>query len=183
MTTIVFSHPWHGSFNKAILDTITNKFDKEKKAYQVIDLPKDNFNPSFTEEELAVYNKGISPYPLVGKYQEIIKKSDEIIFIFPVWWGTYPAILKGFMDKVMLFNFAYNYDNGWSPLLNINKTTVITTSQNKTDAFRNAIETTFINDVLPSIGINNGVWINNQETSTGTDAQRKEFLEKVEALV
>ena len=58
MVTIVFSHPWHGSFNKAILDTITTKLTKDNKAYEVIDLQKDNFNANLTEAELAVFNKG-----------------------------------------------------------------------------------------------------------------------------
>ena len=112
MVTIVFSHPWHGSFNKAILDTITAKFEQQNKAYQVIDLPKDKFNPSFSEAELAVYNQGKAIDPLVLKYQEILKKSDEIIFIYPIWWGTMPAILKGFFDKVLLQGFAFSYENG-----------------------------------------------------------------------
>ncbi len=44
MVTIIFAHPWHGSFNKAILDTVTSTLEKEKKEYQLIDLNKDNFN-------------------------------------------------------------------------------------------------------------------------------------------
>ena len=86
MVTIVFSHPWHGSFNKAILDTITAKFEQQNKAYQVIDLPKDKFNPSFSEAELAVYNQGKAIDPLVLKYQEMLNKSDEAIFIYPIWY-------------------------------------------------------------------------------------------------
>ncbi len=83
MTTIVFAHPWHGSFNKAILDVITTKFEKENKPYHVIDLNKDKFNPVFTEEELAVYNQGKALDPLITRYQQMIKESDEMIFIFP----------------------------------------------------------------------------------------------------
>ena len=85
MVTIVFSHPWHGSFNKAILDTITTKLTKDNKAYEVIDLQKDNFNANLTEAELAVFNKGEALDPLVHKYQDILKKTDEIIFIFPIY--------------------------------------------------------------------------------------------------
>lgn len=183
MVTIVFSHPWHGSFNKAILDVVTQKLDKENKAYEVIDLPKDNFNPALTEADLALYSRGQSADPLVAKYQNILKKSDEVIFIFPVWWGTIPAILKGFFDKVLLVNFSHNYENGWTPLLKINKATVISTSESPGDNFRNSIENVFIKDMLNAVGINNATWYNNAQTSYGTDEQRQAFLKKIEELV
>ncbi|MFT4169511.1 MAG: NAD(P)H-dependent oxidoreductase [Dysgonomonas sp.] len=183
MVTIVFSHPWHGSFNKAILDTITTKLTKDNKAYEVIDLQKDNFNANLTEAELAVFNKGEALDPLVHKYQDILKKTDEIIFIFPIWWGTAPAILKGFFDKVLLVNFAYNYENGWTPLLNISKGTVISTSQGATELFKNSIENVFIPNMLNSVGINNVTWLNNDNTSLGTDEHRKAFLNTVEKAV
>lgn len=184
MVTIVFTHPWHGSFNKAILDTITSKYDNENKAYRVIDLPKDNFNPSFTEAEMAVYNKGQALDPLVKEYQEQLKLSDEIIFIFPIWWGTMPAILKGFFDKVLLVNFSHSYENGWTPLLgNIKKATIITTSQSPTANFKLSIEDNFVPSMLNSIGISNTYWLNNEATASGTDAERKAFLKKVEEHV
>ena len=181
MVTIVFTHPWHGSFNKAILDTITSKYDKENKAYNVIDLPKDNFNPCFTEAEMAVYNKGQALDPLVIAYQEQLKKSDEVIFIFPIWWGTMPAILKGFFDKVLLVNFSHNYENGWTPLLgNIKKASILTTSQSPTENFKNSVEGNFVPSMLNSIGVTNAHWLNCDETSSGTEAHRKAFLAKVE---
>lgn len=70
MITILFTHPWHGSFNKAILDTVTAKLDKENKQYQVIDLVKDNFNPVMQEADLRLYSAGKAADPLVDKYQK-----------------------------------------------------------------------------------------------------------------
>ncbi len=180
MVTIVFAHPWHGSFNAAILDTIISKLNKDNRAYQLIDLYKDEFNPVMTEKELSFFNKGESPYELTLKYQSIIKNTDEIVFIFPIWWGSAPAILKGFFDKVMLKGFAYNYGStGLVPLLNIDKTTVVTTSESAGQHFKPYIEGVFIPQMLHETGINNATWFNNEGTSTGTDAQRKEFMKKV----
>lgn len=55
-----------------------------------------------------------------------------MIFIFPVWWWDLPAILKGFIDKVMLSGFAFQEDKKTNTLkgllTNIEKTTVISTS-------------------------------------------------------
>lgn len=182
MVTIIFGHPWHGSFNKAILDTITNKLEKEHKEYQVIDLNKDNFNPVLTEQDLKLYSKGQSSDPLVTKYQDILKKTDELVFIFPIWWGTMPAILKGFFDKVLLVNFSHNYENGWTPLLTVDKSIVITTTESPTENFSNEIENVYFNDMLLPVGIKNPTWLNNQGTSHGSNEQRVEFLKKVKNL-
>jgi len=183
MVTIVFAHPWHGSFNKAILDVITTRFDEINKAYKVIDLHKDNFNPVFSVEELALYNQGKAIDPLILSYQELIKKSTEMIFIFPNWWNTMPGILKGFFDKVLLKDFAFNYEGGFNALLKIEKTTVITTSEKPSPNFKNAIENGFIGDMLNPVGIRNAVWLSCEGTSKGTDEMRKEFLRKVQEQI
>jgi NAD(P)H dehydrogenase (quinone) len=182
MITIVLAHPWHGSFNKVILDTITQKLDTDNKAYQVIDLHKDNFNPAFTESDLQVFSKGQYKDPLVGEYQQKLKNSDEIIFIFPIWWGNMPAMLKGFFDKTLLYGFAYNYENGWTPLLTINKTTVITTSEQATDNYKNQLGDPIQyanNTIFGATGMNNVTWLNCDHITSGSDEHRKAFLEKV----
>lgn len=64
---------------------------------------KDRFNPVMTEEELSLYSQGKSIDSLVEKYQEILKNTDELILVFPIWWMSMPAILKGFFEKVKEF--------------------------------------------------------------------------------
>ena len=56
-----------------------------------------------------------------------IKEADVLIFAFPIWWGIMPAILKGFIDKVFLKDFAYIYtETGIHGILN--KNAVVTES-------------------------------------------------------
>ena len=87
MTTIIFAHPWHGSFNKAILDTVTTELQNNQLPYQVIDLNKDAFNPVMTEQELALFAKGESLDPLVSKYQSILRDT-YLYFPAVVEWHT-----------------------------------------------------------------------------------------------
>ncbi len=82
MVTIIMAHPWHGSFNKAILDRVIFTLENKGKEYNVIDLNKDGFNPVYSEEDLKGYKNGEHGNVLVGKYQNSILDSDEIIFIF-----------------------------------------------------------------------------------------------------
>lgn len=177
MVTIILDHPWHGSFNKAILDTLAEKYKSEGKEYQVIDLHKDSFNPVYTEKELANYKSGHTDDPLILKYQDMIRKTTEIIFIFPIWWGTLPAMTKGFFDKVMLYNFAFNYENGWNPLLKINKGAVITTSQSPSEMFKQNIEHGVIGSMLASTGISNVKWYNCSAITSGPKEDKTSFLE------
>lgn len=184
MTTIIFAHPWHGSFNKAVLDTITAKLTRQGEDFTVIDLNKDGFNPVFTEQELALYNKGAFIDPLVGRYQEILRSTRRLIITFPVWWGTMPAILKGFFDKVMLVGFAYGYnEQGLVPLLEIPESLVITTSQGPTEYFEGYMTGYFKDFFLSSVGIGNPLWLNCDQTSLGPVEHRQAFLSRVEETV
>lgn len=183
MITVIFAHPWHGSYNKAILDAITSKYEKTKQPYTVLDLNKDNFNPVMTEEELALYSEGKYTDPLVGKYQSVLRESEKVLFVFPVWWGTAPAILRGFLDKVFLVNFSHTYENGWTPLLSADKTIVITTSQSPTNMFSTSIGTCFIKDNLEAVGFKNILWLNCDNVGFGTDEHRRQFIQKVESAV
>lgn len=185
MITIVFSHPWHGSFNHAVLEAIIQKLKEEKLNYQVIDLSADDFNPAMTSEELRLYSKGESNYPLTNKYLRILKQTKEIIFLFPIWWGMVPANLKGFFDKVLLKGSSFNYDTKGNilPGLHISRTLLITTSQGETEMYKPYIEGYLIPYILNAVGMNNVIWHNCSHTSHGPDENRKTFLNEITSLV
>ncbi|MCY7455849.1 NAD(P)H-dependent oxidoreductase [Bacillus altitudinis] len=189
MKTIVYAHPWDGSYNHAILTSITEKLETKKEPFQVIDLYKDGFNPVFTAEELKHFHKGETPYSLVKDYQEKLKQSTELVFIFPVWWWDLPAMLKGFIDKVMLSGFAFIEDQNTGTLkgllTNIKKTTVISTSTTDKEYIEfeagNAIQSVFIDRTLADLGIKNEStkWIHFSRVNLTTDEKRKQFLKEI----
>lgn len=181
MKTIIYAHPWDGSFNHAILTQVLTNLEANNESYQLIDLYQDNFNPVFSPEELKTYGKGKTSYELVNKYQKMIKESDELIFIFPIWWYGLPAILKGFIDKVMLINFAYSEDDKGvlsGQLTYINKTSVLTTSTIYQSYIKESFLSTFMNGILNEIGLttDKSQWINFDEVNLTTDDKRKEYL-------
>ena len=66
------------------------------------------------------YHKRTELEPDLVQIQQDIKEADHLVFVYPTWWGTYPALLKGFIDRVFLPNFAFKYrDNSllWDKLL------------------------------------------------------------------
>ena len=186
MKTVIFSHPWNGSFNKAILDQVMKKLDETKEKYTVIDLNKDGFNPVMSEEELSLYSQGKSIDPLVLKYQEILKNTDELILIFPIWWMSLPAILKGFLDKVMLRGFAYeSTQTGIKGLLtNIKTAKMITTAEvPKILLSITGFGITMKKANLGGVGIKKTKWIHYSFKAKGKDEDRKKFFEKVKEFV
>lgn len=184
MVTIIFSHPWSKSFNNSILDTVIQKLSSENREFQIIDLYNENFNPVFSLEELALYSKGETTYELTKQYQAKLKDTDEVIFIFPIWWSSVPAILKGFIDKLMLRGYAYQIDQtGWHPLLKFDKVTLLSTSESPTEYFVKSIQDVFINQTLTQIGMGNATWHNLEHTCSQTDEYRKKFLDQVTKIV
>lgn len=189
MKTIIYTHPYVGSFNHEILNRLSNSFSKNDEEFEIIDPYLDNFNPILSEKDLAKYSQGETDDELVKRYQRKIAASDELVFIFPIWWQNLPAMLKGFLDKTMLNGFAYNEDNGWKGLLTyIKKVTVITTSTVTKEYLEkdcgDPIENVFINRTLVDLGIEakNVNWIHFGQVNKTSDEAREEFLDNIPEL-
>jgi NADPH-q uinone reductase len=184
-TTIIYAHPYEQSFNHAILQRVRELLENKGEAYKLIDLYADGFNPAYTKEELALFNQGKALDPLVLHYQEILKKTDRLIFIFPIWWADMPAIVKGFEDKVFLKTLAYNpTPTGIKGCLTqIREAVVITTSTAPTWYLKffcgNVIGKTMIGHTLKGIGVSSGRWINFGGMDKSTAQARQSFLDKL----
>lgn len=165
-TTVIYDHPYSGSLNHEILNRVTKKLENAKKDFQIIDLHKIGFNPVYSVEELALFSKGETTRADIKNYQALLKESDEIIFIFPIWWNYMPPQTKGWIDLVFKSGTAYmEKDNELKPLLtNIKKATIYTTSSQPTqriiEYFGDPIGTGFIRAVMNNSGIMNCEWVN-----------------------
>lgn len=185
MITIIFCHPWHGSFNYAMLKAIIEKLEYEKREYQLIDLNADGFNPAMNSDDLRLYSRGESPDPLVNKYIAMLQNTDEIIFMFPIWWGMIPAILKGFFDRVLLKGSSFSHSSAGEmvPKLDISRCLLISTSQGETAIYRPYIEDYFTPYILNSVGIVDVEWYNCEKTSHGPQENREEFLKNILSII
>ncbi|KAA6447805.1 NAD(P)H-dependent oxidoreductase [Bacillus swezeyi] len=107
-TAVIYAHPNPNSFNGAILNQVVKALEDGKKSYTVIDLYKERFDPVliFNEQKRRSEMKND---PETAEYRNIIKSADHLIFIYPLWWGGMPAILKGFIDRVFVSGEAYTY--------------------------------------------------------------------------
>lgn len=129
---LVYAHPEPTSFTAALRDAARDALTTAGHHVEVSDLYAENFNPvagrhDFTtthddkrfhyqnEQGHAHVNKGFAPD--LAREQARVQKADMIIWLFPIWWGGVPAILKGWFDRVMAFQFAYadgkRFDSGF----------------------------------------------------------------------
>ncbi|MCY7797863.1 MULTISPECIES: NAD(P)H-dependent oxidoreductase [Bacillus] len=107
-TAVIYAHPNPNSFNGAILNQVIKALEDGKHSYDVIDLYKDRFDPILLFDEKK-RRSDMKHDPETAEYRRIVKNADHLIFIYPLWWGGMPAIMKGFIDRVFAAGEAYTY--------------------------------------------------------------------------
>jgi len=107
-TAVIYAHPNPNSFNGAILNQVIKALEDGKHFYDVIDLYRDRFDPVLLFDEKK-RRSDMKRDPETAEYRRIVKNADHLIFIYPLWWGGMPAIMKGFIDRVFAAGEAYTY--------------------------------------------------------------------------
>lgn len=104
---IIYAYPNNSGYNSAIFSKVEKNIDPRHDV-KVIDLYKENFNPVLYFDDTHK-RRNLQFDEEVKKYRDIVAWAEHFIFIFPIWWGGMPAILKGFIDRVFAKGFAYEY--------------------------------------------------------------------------
>lgn len=106
---IVLGHPDKNSFSHAIAKSCVDRLLENGHTVKLHDLYEENFNPVINKAEI----------PKNGHIDKVIKEhcddlinSDGIIVIHPNWWGQPPAIIKGWIDRVLRPGIAYEFMDG-----------------------------------------------------------------------
>jgi NAD(P)H dehydrogenase (quinone) len=107
-TIIVYAHPETKGHNSYLLETVKKQLDKKNSSYEILDLYSMKYDPVLHESEH--YTAGNTKVSALNKrIQQKFSENDHFIFIYPLWWDSMPAILKGFFDKVFTSPFAFSY--------------------------------------------------------------------------
>jgi NAD(P)H dehydrogenase (quinone) len=121
---VVYAHPLGTSFNAALHAQVLATLRVRGHEVDDCDLYAEHFDPVLTGEELSVYNDINANRHSVASYVDRLLAADALVLIYPVWNEGFPAILKGFLDRVFLpgVSFVRDRDGGVGPaLLKINK--------------------------------------------------------------
>jgi NAD(P)H dehydrogenase (quinone) len=102
----VIAHPNPNSFCHALLAAAQRGAQAAGHTSVTSDLYAEQFSPVLSPTDFAAF-KAKSPAPEIVAAQAHIQAADQLILIYPLWWGGYPAMLKGWIDRVFSFGFAY----------------------------------------------------------------------------
>lgn len=100
---IINGHPDKESFNFALADAYKKGASESGAKIEVINIRELNFNPNL---EFG-YRKRTELEPDLIDSQSKLLWADHLVWIYPVWWSSVPAIMKGFLDRVLLPGFAF----------------------------------------------------------------------------
>ncbi|MEC3605656.1 NAD(P)H-dependent oxidoreductase [Bacillus glycinifermentans] len=127
---IVYAHPYNKSFNHAIKETAANTLRAAGEEVVIRDLYELKFDPVLSGEDIAGFKNGKTASDILTE-QQYISWADVITFIYPIWWTGLPAIMKGYIDRVFSYGFAYKYEAGVQHGLLKGKKAVIINTQGK----------------------------------------------------
>jgi NAD(P)H dehydrogenase (quinone) len=111
-TLIVYAHPCAESFNAAIHGTVLKVLTDRGWQIDDCDLNAEGFQPVMTVEERRDYHKIPDNTSPVETYVNRLRAAEALIMIFPIWNFGYPAILKGFLDRVFLPGVTFKLKDG-----------------------------------------------------------------------
>jgi len=125
---IIIAHPRKDSFNYIIKEELVREFESRGDKVKVRDLYLNKFRPVLDFDELKYIKEGKTS-PDIAVEQNYIEWSDQLIFIYPLWWNAFPGILKGYIDRVFTNGFAFKITgNGPEGMLKNKKVRLITSA-------------------------------------------------------
>ena len=124
---LILGHPNKNSFCNALADAYERGAKNSNAEIKRINLADLNFD--------LVLHEGFKGKqtlePNLKKAQDDILWAEHLVFVYPIWWGVFPALLKGFIDRVFLPGFGFKYrpnSSMWDKLLTGKTAKLITTS-------------------------------------------------------
>ncbi len=106
---VILAHPYEKSFNHAIYEKVLKTLKEKGHHIFAHNIYKEGFDPLLEGNELV---NGETSDSLVIQHRKEIQTANGIIIIHPNWWGQPPAILKGWIDRVLRSGVAYEFEEG-----------------------------------------------------------------------
>jgi NAD(P)H dehydrogenase (quinone) len=190
LISVILAHPRPGSFNHAIAATLVQTLEAQGHEVWFHDLYQENFDPILLAPELE---RGSFLSSDLARHCREITQAQGIVIVHPNWWGQPPAILKGWVDRVLRPDLAYRFLEGDSGegipvgLLQAKAALVFNTSNTPMErelaVFGAPLEMLWKNCIFGLCGVPMFLRKNFAVVVTSTDAQRQAWLEEVKEMV
>lgn len=186
---LLYAHPVETSFGAALHRLIVERLVATGHEVDDCDLYEENFDPCLTRAERLAYHGERSAADPVAPYVRRLQAADALVLCFPVWNYGYPAILKGFFDRVFLPGVTFRLVEGKAePMLhNIGKVAAVTTyGGSRLRAFlvgdppRKQVRRLLRATVRPGAPV---LYLAHYSMNLSTARSRKSFMERVAAAM
>ncbi len=113
---VVYCHPVAESFSAAVRDAVLRGLGTAGHEIDLIDLYAEGFDPTMgRDERLGYHTPGTNVLPIAA-HLERVKRAEALIFVAPTWWYGPPALLKGWLDRVLVPHETFGMPEPMRPL-------------------------------------------------------------------
>ncbi len=184
---VLYAHPVETSFNAGLHRTIVERLTAAGHEVDDCDLYAEDFDPRLTRGERLAYHNQRSPADPAAPYVERLLKAEALVLSYPVWNYGFPAILKGFFDRVFLPGVSFKLVDGKAQpsLHNISKLAAVTTYGGSRframlmgDPPRRLVKRMLLATIKPGAPVS---YLAHYSMNLSTDATRAAFVAKVAA--
>ncbi|GGJ45364.1 NAD(P)H-dependent oxidoreductase [Deinococcus roseus] len=126
-TLVILGHPNNSSYCAALAENYVKGAEAAGHTTRLLRLADLNFDLNLK----MGYQRKQPLEPDLQEAQKLLLWCDHLVVVFPTWWGAPPAVLKGFLDRVLLPGFAFKYRKDsvlWDKLLAGRTARIIVTS-------------------------------------------------------
>lgn len=188
--SIILGHPTLGSFNHAICDTAIAALRANGHQVHFHDLYREGFDPVMPSDEIP---KDAPLPPAIERHCLEIGEADGVVIVHPNWWSSPPAILRGWVDRVLRPGRAYNFvpdgQGGAKPVgllkasVGLVFTTANTPHEREVALFGDPLQTHWLTVVFGLCGVSRSRRWDFSPVIVSTPEQRRGWLHDVEAAV
>lgn len=185
---VVVCHPAQSCFTRAAAAAAVRGLERAGHRIVVLDLYQMGFDPAMSATEHRAYH-GDRPVVdrLVTRSVDELRTADLLVFVYPTWWSSLPAMLKGWLEKTMVPGVAFVFDgaNKVRPGLQNVRRIVGITSYGSSRWYVKAINDNGRRTLLRALRLNTGVrtrrtWLAFYRIDSSTTAAREAFLARIE---
>jgi len=111
---IVVAHPDPASLTHAVAGQIAEGISasNSEHSFEVADLAAEGFDPRFTQPDTALAMGRGEPLAEVAAEHARLERADALVLVYPVYWWSFPGLLKGWIDRVFTQGWAYEDADG-----------------------------------------------------------------------
>jgi putative NADPH-quinone reductase len=109
---VVYAHPAPESLSRALYDTATAALRAAGHEVEAVDLYAEGFRATMSADERVAYEGDQAVRsPDVARHAALVRWADTLVFVYPTWWMSLPAIMKGWLERVLVPGVALHLDD------------------------------------------------------------------------